>query len=151
MVVHHPVLLPQLIVFIVVVILLIWLHSILPFGEWLVALFAGIVFLGLFVMFMMWLIGRLADKPGSLIGKTLVLQGRSNASEGYVAADVAKKSLIGKTGRALSMLRPAGKVDIAGARVDAVSDGEFIPQGCDVEVMQVEGNRVVVRRTEEKS
>ena len=43
------------------------------------------------------------------------------------------------------MLRPAGKVRIEEMRIDAVSDGEFIPKDREVEVMKVEGNRVVVK------
>ena len=54
----------------------------------------------------------------------------------------------------MSALRPAGIADIGGARVDVVSDGEFIEPGAAVQVVRVDGNRVVVRRaagSEERS
>jgi membrane-bound serine protease (ClpP class) len=52
---------------------------------------------------------------------------------------------LGKRGRATSPLRPAGIADIEGARVDVVSEGELIEPGTPIEVIRVDGNRVVVR------
>jgi membrane-bound serine protease (ClpP class) len=52
---------------------------------------------------------------------------------------------LGKRGRASSPLRPAGIADIEGARVDVVSEGDLIEAGTPVEVIRVDGNRVVVR------
>jgi membrane-bound serine protease (ClpP class) len=46
----------------------------------------------------------------------------------------------------VSPLRPAGIADFHGERVDVVSQGEYIAAGEPVEVVRVEGNRVVVRR-----
>lgn len=145
MVIHPIILLPKLIVIIVLVIVLVWLHGILTSGQWLIALFAGIIFLLLFAIFLLWLFGRLTSKPGSRLGKDFVLQDRSDSSKGYVAANFEKKLLLGKKGTTLSMLRPAGKAAIEGIRIDVVSDGEFIPKDCEVEVVKVEGNRVVVK------
>jgi len=145
MIIHPVIVIPKMVVIILLVILLVWLHGVLTPGQWLIALLGSIIFLGLFFIFMVWILGRLASKPGSVLGKSLVLQGRSDASEGYVATDVSKKSLVGKRGIALCMLRPSGKVEIDGTRIDAVSDGEFIQKNCEVEVTKVEGNRVVVK------
>jgi membrane-bound serine protease (ClpP class) len=36
--------------------------------------------------------------------------------------------------------------NLAGERVDVVSDGEFIEAGTPIEVIRVDGNRIVVRR-----
>lgn len=52
---------------------------------------------------------------------------------------------LGKRGRATSPLRPAGIADIEGTRVDVVSEGELIEPGTPIEVIRVDGNRVVVR------
>jgi membrane-bound serine protease (ClpP class) len=49
-------------------------------------------------------------------------------------------------GTAVSPLRPAGIADLAGERVDVVSQGEYIDAGEAIEVIRVEGNRIVVRR-----
>ncbi|NLK07872.1 MAG: nodulation protein NfeD [Firmicutes bacterium] len=53
--------------------------------------------------------------------------------------------LIGKIGDALTPLRPAGIVDIEGERVDAVTEGGFLAKGTGIKVVEVLGNRVVVR------
>jgi membrane-bound serine protease (ClpP class) len=49
-------------------------------------------------------------------------------------------------GVALSPLHPAGIADLGGERVDVVSGGEYIAAGDPIEVVRVEGNRIVVRR-----
>jgi len=55
---------------------------------------------------------------------------------------------MGKTGTAVTNLRPAGTARIDGRRVDVVSRGEFIEKDKPVLVIAVEGNRVVVREGE---
>src|SRR6056297_995255 len=52
---------------------------------------------------------------------------------------------MGKTGTAVTNLRPAGTARIDGRRMDVVSRGEFIEKDKPVLVIAVEGNRVVVR------
>jgi membrane-bound serine protease (ClpP class) len=54
---------------------------------------------------------------------------------------------MGKQGRAWSPLRPAGIADIEGHRVDVVSEGELIEAGQPIEVIRVDGNRIVVKRS----
>jgi membrane-bound serine protease (ClpP class) len=45
----------------------------------------------------------------------------------------------------LKILRPAGVIDIDGAHLDVVSEGQFITAGNKVKVVSVSGNRIVVR------
>ncbi|MDR0819820.1 MAG: serine protease [Oscillospiraceae bacterium] len=54
-------------------------------------------------------------------------------------------SLIGYGGHALTPLRPAGEVEIGGQRYDVVTQGEYLPKGSDVYVVETEGNRIVVQ------
>jgi membrane-bound serine protease (ClpP class) len=58
---------------------------------------------------------------------------------------VAAVDLLDRQGVAFSTLRPAGKAQIDGQLIDVVSDGGFVDPGTPVEVILVEGNRVVVR------
>ncbi|GAB4155830.1 MAG: hypothetical protein Tsb009_32690 [Planctomycetaceae bacterium] len=58
-------------------------------------------------------------------------------------------ALVGRRGTAISVLRPAGKAEIDGEYVDVVSDGSYISSGSEVEVVQVVGNRIVVRAVNE--
>jgi membrane-bound serine protease (ClpP class) len=57
--------------------------------------------------------------------------------------------LAGKTGIAATTLRPSGKVEIEGRRYSAEGDGVFIEPGRPVEVVLVQGNRIVVREKNE--
>ena len=45
----------------------------------------------------------------------------------------------------MTPLRPAGMALINGKKVDVVSIGDFIEKDCAVEVVEISGNRVVVR------
>jgi membrane-bound serine protease (ClpP class) len=61
------------------------------------------------------------------------------------AADAAGPSpYLGKRGRATTDLRPSGKVRLGGAVLDAVSEGDFVPAGTEVEVVRAEGVRLTV-------
>lgn len=51
----------------------------------------------------------------------------------------------GKLGKSVTPLRPAGTAEIDGSRLDVVSEGSYIPAGVEIEVIKVEGRRVVVR------
>lgn len=53
---------------------------------------------------------------------------------------------VGHIGKTEGTLRPAGKARFGAMLVDVVSDGEFIPPGTRVEVIERAGARVVVRR-----
>ena len=81
--------------------------------------------------------------PRSSIGKkmTLAEDGRT-----FKASQEGLSQLAGKEGEAKSDLRPAGFALIEGRRVDVVTEGGMISKGDRVRVVQVEGNRVVVRR-----
>ncbi len=62
----------------------------------------------------------------------------------YVAASD-QRALIGRDGWATSYLRPAGVASIGGARVDVLTEGDFVPAGSAVIVTRVEGARIFVR------
>jgi membrane-bound serine protease (ClpP class) len=83
--------------------------------------------------------------PRLPFGRRLVLDAEMGAEQGYTSPPASDRLQLGRTGTALSPLRPAGVADINGARVDVVSDGGFIEAGGAIEVTRVEGNRVVVR------
>jgi membrane-bound serine protease (ClpP class) len=53
--------------------------------------------------------------------------------------------LLGHEGVATTQLTPSGKARFGGQLVDVIADGEVIGRGAQVEVIEVQGNRVVVR------
>jgi membrane-bound serine protease (ClpP class) len=78
--------------------------------------------------------------PRTRFGRQLILEtGLATEPEG-------DRRWLGKRGHASSPLRPAGIAEIEGERVDVVSEGELIEPGDEIEVMRVDGNRIVVRR-----
>lgn len=88
-------------------------------------------------------VGALLFKLGS---SRMTLDAQLTAQAGFVGTDD-HSALIGQTGTAATLLRPAGFASIGGKRVDVVTLGEHLPAGTPVEVMAVEGNRIVVRAT----
>ncbi len=83
--------------------------------------------------------------PASPVGRRLVLDAEMGAERGYASPPASDRLQLGRTGTALSPLRPAGVADIDGARVDVVSDGGYVAPGAAIEVTRVDGNRIVVR------
>lgn len=53
-------------------------------------------------------------------------------------------ALVGRTGKAATVLRPTGTMEIDSDRIDVVTEGEFVPLGSEIRVLYVQGNRVVV-------
>ena len=77
--------------------------------------------------------------------KGLILSTSQQADSGWVATET-DTDLLGRTGKAFTVLRPAGTVVVDGKRVDAVSSGEHIEKGSSIRVIEVHGSRVVVEK-----
>lgn len=88
------------------------------------------------------LLWRFGKRRG--LWRGVILETRLKGEEGYVSAPD-YSDLVGRTGVALTTLRPSGVVEIDGKRIDAVSEGGYIARGSPIEVKLVEGTRVVVR------
>lgn len=74
----------------------------------------------------------------------IILRETSGTGTNPAAAPYA--ACLGKTGIAVTVLRPAGAAEIDGKRLDVVTQGEYLEAGTPVEVLRVEGNRIVVRK-----
>lgn len=59
----------------------------------------------------------------------------------------AAMSLLGQVGNTVSMLRPSGLAKFGEKFFDVVTEGDFIEPGTPVQVIEVEGSRIVVKRT----
>lgn len=77
------------------------------------------------------------------LSRTLVLRERTDAASGFSGTEDLR-ALVGKTGTALTTLRPSGTADFDGVRFDVVTRGEFLKVGTPIEIIEVEGNRIVV-------
>jgi membrane-bound serine protease (ClpP class) len=101
----------------------------------------------------------LAEIVGVIVGLVLIVKWWPNSSIGRrIAPELPReeeilpenelKQLIGKVGYAKSMMLPSGAVVIEGRTVNAVSEGMAIDAGQQVKVVEVRGNRIVVRKVE---
>ena len=86
--------------------------------------------------------------PKSGVWKRLGQPLRQTAQAGYVSSDD-YTGFLGRRGVAVSLLRPSGTAEFDGVRLPVVSDGEFVSPGTAVQVVTVQGNRIVVRPEEE--
>ncbi len=84
--------------------------------------------------------------PRLPLARRMILQTDLGSGPAHGSAPEADRRWLDKHGQAMSVLRPAGIALIEGARVDVVSDGEMIEAGARIQVMRVDGNRIVVRR-----
>jgi len=83
-----------------------------------------------------------------VVKRRLVLSSSLKRGGGTQAEDLS--ALLGAVGEARSDLRPAGIAAIGDARRDVVSEGGFIEKGTRVEVVGVDGPRVVVAPAKEE-
>ncbi|MFZ5946036.1 MAG: NfeD family protein [Bacillota bacterium] len=79
--------------------------------------------------------------------KRIILGNKLGTEEGYVASKIELNQYINLEGTALTILRPAGTVELDdGTRLDVVSGGEYIEKESRIKILKVEGNRIVVKK-----
>ena len=83
--------------------------------------------------------------PGTSVGRSMTVSGNLSKAKG--TAD-GVDTLTCKTGTALSDLRPSGFALIDDRRVDVITRGEMLEKDGKLEVVKVEGNRVIVQKQE---
>lgn len=90
--------------------------------------------------------------PNLRIASPLMLEtrlGRSTGPDGKtVTSGGPYDHLLGEAGTAASDLRPAGVARVHGERLNVVTEGDYVATGSNIEVIKVEGNRIVVREIE---
>ncbi|MDO5377160.1 MAG: NfeD family protein [Clostridia bacterium] len=111
------------------------------FGA-LVAVGLLLVIIAVLAVLISWVL-RSAAK-GAMCGSELFLHEKDELGGGH--ADM--QAFVGKRGKTMSVLRPAGIGDFDGVRLNVVTEGSFINSGTDVEIIRVEGSRIVVRPTD---
>jgi len=72
------------------------------------------------------------------------------AQEGDLVPEDPRRELVGRLGIAKSKMLPSGAVQIDGHTIDAISQGMAIEPGQAVVVVEVKGNRVMVRLADEQ-
>lgn len=80
----------------------------------------------------------------------LTLRDRFTSEIGYSTMNAAYKELVGRSGKALTDMRPSGTIEIDGKRYSAVTDGVWMEKGSIVEVTSVDGTRIMVAAPREE-
>ncbi len=83
------------------------------------------------------------------LSKKLVHRDSLSKKKGFSAVED-MKVFLGREGKAISMLRPAGIGQFDGVRLDVVTKGAYIEEDSDIKITEVVGRRIVVDVIESK-
>jgi membrane-bound ClpP family serine protease len=72
-------------------------------------------------------------------------EGHEDAHSTEGATSQAQAALLGAIGMAATALRPAGKARFGDDYLDVISEGDYINPGTRVQIIEIEGNRIVVK------
>ncbi len=109
-----------------------------------VSAFAVVLFSALFAFFLSLWLSRKLFSPNKLFG-SLALETTVRQEDGYVSFETDRmQSVVGKTGTAHTVLRPAGKVMIGDEIYPAVAETGFIPKGTQIVVRREEHGQLYV-------
>ena len=78
--------------------------------------------------------------------KRLLLERRQTPGKGVPVAERQRSDLVGRQGVAKTPLRPTGMAELDGRYVDVTTEGEHLEPGTPVEVVHVDGLRIVVKQ-----
>jgi len=118
----------------------------IPVRDFFTKLFVVIIAVTAALPISVWLSRKLFE--GRTFGPKLALNEVQNASEGYTVSVPETASLVGKTGVAITLLRPSGKVEIDGEAYDAVATVGYVEKGTAVKVTGYENGTLMVETVE---
>ncbi|MBM3252867.1 MAG: nodulation protein NfeD [Candidatus Omnitrophica bacterium] len=82
--------------------------------------------------------------PHTGIWKKVVLATSEKTQSGYTSAKDLSKYL-GRHGKTISILRPSGRAIFGNEILDVITEGDFIDQDKEIQVVSIEGNRIIVK------
>ena len=81
--------------------------------------------------------------PHTGLWRRVILSSAETKKEGFQST-ASLEYYLGKTGRSITPLRPTGRAIIEQKTLDVITKGEFIEKNKKIEVIKVEGNKVIV-------
>ena len=87
--------------------------------------------------------------PKMKAARWMILDKSTSDEEGFVSTPPRFEGLLGKQGRTRCDLRPSGIAEIDGERFDVQTAGDFVSEGVLVEVVEVDGTRLLVKQIQE--
>lgn len=86
--------------------------------------------------------------PSSGLWHKLILKDAENTKDGFVSGQDYNRYL-GQKGVVISILRPAGTIEIEEVHLDVISEGQYVEAGRWVKVVNINGTRIVVQPVKE--
>ncbi len=83
--------------------------------------------------------------PTMKAAQWMILRKSTSDEEGFVSTPEDYKEFLGKQGVARSDLRPSGIADFDGRRMDVQTSGDFVKAGARIEVIALDGTRLLVK------
>ena len=111
-------------------------------------LYESILFVGLSLLLSIFFIALLSRfLPHLAPFKKLMLGSVQDPGQGFTVQEAGVEAKwLGRRGTAVTVLRPVGKAEIDEQVIVVETQGEYLESGCSIEVVQVDGNRIVVKR-----
>ena len=81
---------------------------------------------------------------GKLSRSQIILNDVESAEAGYRSSED-MNIFLGREGTATTVLCPTGMADFDGVKLNVMSEGEFVPAGTKVQIVQVEGSRIIIK------
>ena len=106
---------------------------------------AFILIISLILVMILYYVNRNVFHKKLMFLDRLVLNDSISTKDGYVASE-SRLELLGQRLIAYTDLRPAGVAILDNEKLDVVTDGDFIEKGNKIEVIRVEGMRIVVKK-----
>ena len=100
-----------------------------------------LVLLGAMLVTILWLFAK------GKLRSPLILREEQKREQGYIGSSDLTY-LLGKKGTAITDLRPSGAGDFDGVRFDVLSEADYIEKGTALEIVKVNGSKLLVRQAE---
>jgi len=113
----------------------------LTFGNIVQATYSISIALGVSVIGFFLLIKYI---PSTRTWRKFVLSTEQRKELGYTVGTKDLKRLNGKEGIAITPLRPSGKAEVNGKKLNVITRGEYVDSNTKIKIISVEGNKIVV-------
>ena len=102
-----------------------------------------LIILGFFVISIMVMV---YSAQYGILGHSGLFESKSSLSKNYNNPDRRILKLVGKSGKAITDLRMAGKAKIKGKVYDVLSTKSYIEKGSNIKVVEIKDNTILVRK-----
>ncbi len=100
-----------------------------------------LVLLGAMLVTILWLLAK------GKLRSPLILREEQKKEQGYIGSSDLTY-LLGKRGTAITDLRPSGAGDFDGVRFDVLSEADYIEKGTELEIVRVNGSKLLVKQAD---